>query len=399
MDDQQRIALVRVGDPFDPLDSTPAVQYHLGDHLGSSNLVIDSNGGWINREEYKPYGETSLGSFRWKRYRITGKERDEESGLYYYGARYYATWLMRWMSCDPSGKYDTLNLYEYVKDSPLARTDLTGKESLLIAGSANNVRERQQFYNSALGELYRLKKKGEDNLTIIVFKYGYSENQIEAMKKITMRAGGNLVAVDSREELINYINTKRTKNSEEIREVDKIKNIVIFSYGFPEKFAFGYLTLKASEYEFEVSHIERLRKEAFEQGDFYIHSFACRTGLSPQKRGGLAQVLANQTGHKVIATKRRTNYENIYGGRFERWDTNILDKVLDGIYETPVGSQLPPQLKDGMIQTVDGMDFWVFGAPNQPEIGSTPVDAPGGWHVFYPIPKKIPALRRSQQNE
>jgi uncharacterized protein RhaS with RHS repeats len=85
----QRIALLRVGDvPTD--DHGPAVQYHLGDHLGSSSLVLDQTGNWVNREEYFPYGETSFGSFAKKRYRFTGKERDEESGLYYHGARYYA---------------------------------------------------------------------------------------------------------------------------------------------------------------------------------------------------------------------------------------------------------------------------------------------------------------------
>jgi hypothetical protein len=54
MDDQSRIALVRVGTPF-PDDTTPAMKYHLGDHLGSSNVVIDEVGNWVNREEYTPY--------------------------------------------------------------------------------------------------------------------------------------------------------------------------------------------------------------------------------------------------------------------------------------------------------------------------------------------------------
>jgi RHS repeat-associated protein len=102
MDDQSRIALIRVGAPF-PHDTTPAVQFHLGDHLGSSHVVLDDTGGFVNREEYTPYGETSFGSFARKRYRFTGKERDEESGLNYHGARYYAPWLCRWTSCDPEG--------------------------------------------------------------------------------------------------------------------------------------------------------------------------------------------------------------------------------------------------------------------------------------------------------
>jgi len=63
MDNQSRIALVRVGDAFSD-DTTPPVKYHLGDHLGSSNLTMDDAGNWINREEYAPYGETSFGVLR-----------------------------------------------------------------------------------------------------------------------------------------------------------------------------------------------------------------------------------------------------------------------------------------------------------------------------------------------
>ncbi|NOT57510.1 MAG: hypothetical protein HOP18_23135 [Deltaproteobacteria bacterium] len=128
MDDQSRIALVRVGLPF-PDDTTPAVKFHLGDHLGSSHVVIDASGGFINREEYTPYGETSFGSFAKKRYRYTGKERDEESGLYYHGARYYAPWLSRWVSCDPAGMVDGLSLYRYVRGNPLRLVDPSGTQS------------------------------------------------------------------------------------------------------------------------------------------------------------------------------------------------------------------------------------------------------------------------------
>lgn len=102
MDDTQRIALVRLG-PTHREDRGPAVQFHLGNHLGSSNVIVDSGGALVNREEFTPYGETSFGSFARKRYRFTGKERDEESGLSYHGARYFAAWLGRWISSDPIG--------------------------------------------------------------------------------------------------------------------------------------------------------------------------------------------------------------------------------------------------------------------------------------------------------
>jgi RHS repeat-associated protein len=128
MDGQSRVALVRVGNAF-PDDTTPAIKYFLGDHLGSSNLVIDRAGSWVNREEYTPYGETSFGSFARKRYRFTGKERDEESGLNYHGARYYAPWLGRWASCDPAGLVDGINVYSYVKNNPLNSIDLDGRQT------------------------------------------------------------------------------------------------------------------------------------------------------------------------------------------------------------------------------------------------------------------------------
>ena len=55
-----------------------------------------------------------------KRYRYTGKERDEENDLYYHGARYYAPWLGRWISCDPAGLADGLDPYVYARDNPVS---------------------------------------------------------------------------------------------------------------------------------------------------------------------------------------------------------------------------------------------------------------------------------------
>ena len=60
----------------------------------------------------------------------SSKEKDSETGLYYYGARYYAPWLGRWMSCDPSTE-DGMNLYVYVKNNPICYNDPDGKKSEL----------------------------------------------------------------------------------------------------------------------------------------------------------------------------------------------------------------------------------------------------------------------------
>ena len=132
MDNRSRLALVRVGaSPSN--DTSPPVKYQLGDHLGSCNVVVGgadaSASAFIDREEYTPYGETSFGSFARKRYRFTGKERDEESGLAYHGARYCLAWLGRWASCDPLGPVDGLNLYAYARNCPVLLTDPGGTDA------------------------------------------------------------------------------------------------------------------------------------------------------------------------------------------------------------------------------------------------------------------------------
>ncbi len=82
--------------------------YH-GDHLGSSNFITDDLGAVYQDLEYFPYGEQWVedgGSGQMPYYRFTGKELDPETGLYYYGARYYDPVLSRWISADPIlGKY------------------------------------------------------------------------------------------------------------------------------------------------------------------------------------------------------------------------------------------------------------------------------------------------------
>jgi RHS repeat-associated protein len=124
---QGHVALVRI-DPA-PGDTTPAILYQLGDHLGSSEVETDTAGALVSREEFLPYGETSFGGYAKKRYRFTGKERDEESSLYYHGARYYAPWLSRWSSCDPRGLIDGFTLYAYARGSPLRYVDPSGRQA------------------------------------------------------------------------------------------------------------------------------------------------------------------------------------------------------------------------------------------------------------------------------
>ena len=110
-------------------------RFQLANHLGSASLAVDGGGLVIRYEEYHPYGTTAYAAGRGgvevsgKRYRYTGKERDEETGLYYHGARYYAPWLGRWTAADPAGLADGTNVFAYVRGSPTVLRDPNGREA------------------------------------------------------------------------------------------------------------------------------------------------------------------------------------------------------------------------------------------------------------------------------
>ena len=109
------------------------VRYSLDDHLGSSTLELDQQAQVISQEGYYPFGATawyargSAVDVDYKTIRYSGKEMDD-SGLYYYGARYYAPWLQRWVSADPAGAVDGLNLYGFVGNNPLSYVDPDGSQ-------------------------------------------------------------------------------------------------------------------------------------------------------------------------------------------------------------------------------------------------------------------------------
>ena len=93
--------------------------YYHPDHLGSAQLVTDYEGNEYQRIEYTPYGELWVEKktvhekgMRYLPYKFTAKEQDEETGLYYYGARYLDAKYSRWLSADPA-------VGEYIPQAPV----------------------------------------------------------------------------------------------------------------------------------------------------------------------------------------------------------------------------------------------------------------------------------------
>ncbi|MBI4129973.1 RHS repeat-associated core domain-containing protein [Candidatus Roizmanbacteria bacterium] len=107
---------------------TTKVFYHT-DHLNSTSVLTNENGSLVEETAYYPYGAIRSGGTNSK-YLFTGQEKDAETGLYYYGARYYDSHIQRFAQPDPllPDPYDPqqLNRYAYVRNNPLKYTDPSG---------------------------------------------------------------------------------------------------------------------------------------------------------------------------------------------------------------------------------------------------------------------------------
>jgi RHS repeat-associated protein len=103
-------------------------------HLGSTRLVTAMDQSVVDSMDYLPFGEQTSGDTA-TTHKFTGKERDSESGLDNFGARYNASTMGRFMTPDPLGGHQedpqTLNKYAYVRNNPLNLTDPTGLDLYL----------------------------------------------------------------------------------------------------------------------------------------------------------------------------------------------------------------------------------------------------------------------------
>lgn len=123
--------------------------------MNSSTLELDSAAQLITQESYYPYGGTCWWAGRnkveasYKTIRYSGQERDA-TGLYYYGFRYYAPWCQRWLSADPSGTADGLNLYAMVHSNPVGHVDIAG-----LAGAPPQPSQTGQLSNASSSAFMR----------------------------------------------------------------------------------------------------------------------------------------------------------------------------------------------------------------------------------------------------
>ena len=117
--------------------------YH-SDHLGSTSYITDDKANITQYDAYLPYGELLVDEHSSSEdlpYKFNGKQFDEETGLYYYGARYMNPVTSLWYGVDPlAEKYQASGSYLYCRQNPVRRVDVDGNDEVHINGDGRIVK-------------------------------------------------------------------------------------------------------------------------------------------------------------------------------------------------------------------------------------------------------------------
>jgi RHS repeat-associated protein len=254
--------LCNMMDAYAPLNNyEPAFFYH-SDHLGSSSYITDKGGNVTQTFAYLPYGEQWVDvsyqnpAFA-TTYKFSGKEKDEETGFGYFGARYYYDYLSIWLSTDPhADKYPSLSPYVYCANNPIKFIDPNGMD----IDPSKMTQAQQEKFNSAV----KTAKENSD-----LFKQVY-ETLDKSNIKFTVEIG-ETVKDESGSQVPGQYNVSNQTITFRDEDVFKTPD------AFAEEFFHAYqrtenasLYDKSSfNYEFEAKAFVLLSKVGYNIGAFY----------------------------------------------------------------------------------------------------------------------------------
>lgn len=204
---------------------------------------------------------------------------DEETGLHYFGARYYDSRASIWLSVDPlAEKFPSIGPYAYCYQNPINVIDLDGLEGIVVSGQPGGHSNKAHFLANGLDRAQKALSKRQsktEKVTWIVYndgtsRNGHSKEMIKDYKKKAEKLGIVFKEVKSSREIIDYMNDKTGGDS---RSKDKITSFYYLGHATPGELNPGYPNKDG------VLDPDNLNEGSFSSGTWINVVGGCRTDV------------------------------------------------------------------------------------------------------------------------
>lgn len=363
--------------------SNDQVRYSLGDHLGSCTLELDDQADLISQEGYYPFGGTAWWAGRsavqakYKTIRYSGKERDA-TGLYYYGLRYYAPWLKRWINPDPAGDIDGLNRFVMVNNNPINFYDANGlqkykgKHDLLeisvtmdrgkiLARGLSKIKEKAPEAGEGLQRALDYAKIATSEASGMLEKNNLSDNQSKlAVRIFGTRAHDESVKADlqARVKIINNaVHDYISKSSEQIVAIKSNKPSELaftIKKDNKERIFFTEAGLKQSSHDIAKTFVHEISHRVLDTEDFHYYGKGHHINPEDMSTGNLEADRVSQGKEDERLAKYTSE--------------NVPKKAATGIFGTHDKTGIlatmeanPLTRSNALLNNADSIALYIFG--------------------------------------